>query len=148
MKKKASLGLTPDSSGRSPTLNELLRKAELHRQAESQVMSALPPQLQPGTRFVSCHEGELTLSTETATAATQLRYRQHEIMAALRENDLFRFVWKLTVKVKPARFSSQSSRTMSPLSNENARLLKEEAGHTKDKKLREVLEKLASHTKG
>jgi len=36
---------------------------------------------------------------------------------------------------------------MTPLSNENARLLKEEAGHTKDKQLREVLEKLASHVR-
>jgi hypothetical protein len=34
-----------------------------------------------------------------------------------------------------------------PLSKENARLLKEEAGHTKDKALREVLEKLASHVR-
>jgi hypothetical protein len=33
------------------------------------------------------------------------------------------------------------------LSKENARLLKEEAGHTKDKALREVLEKLASHVR-
>lgn len=148
MKKKASLGLTPDSGSRSPTLNDLLQKAEWHRQAETRVLVAIPEQLQAGTRFVSCHDGELILSTETASVATQLRYRQHDIMARLREDELFRFVWKLTVKVAPPRFSAARPRSMTPLSNENARLLQEEAGHTKDKKLREVLEKLASHTRG
>jgi len=65
----------------------------------------------------------------------------------VRTNELFRFVWKLKVKVQPLRFNERPVRKMTPLSNENARLLKEEAGHTKDEQLREVLEKLASHVR-
>ena len=68
-------------------------------------------------------------------------------MEELRKQELFRFVWKLKVKVAPPRFSERPKAKMTPLSNENARLLKEEAGHTKDKQLREVLEKLASHVR-
>ena len=147
MKKKPSLGLTPDRPGQAPALRELLSRAELHREAEHRVIAALPERLRAGTRFVSCHDGELTLSAEAATVATQLRYRQHEIMETLRQDELFRYVWKLNVKVAPPRFRQEVRRTMPPLSNENARLLKEEAGHTKDKKLREVLEKLASHVR-
>jgi hypothetical protein len=66
-------------------------------------------------------------------------------MAELRKCEVFRYVWKLTVKVVPPRFSKVPEARHRPLSKENARLLREEAGHTKDKRLREVLEKLASH---
>lgn len=145
MKKKSELKLTSDTFRRAPVLRELMNKAELHQQAEAIVLSALPDHLARGARFVACHEGELVLSAETAGAASQLRFRQHEIMERLRNEELFRFVWKLKVKVAPPRFREKPRFEKAPLSDENARLLKEEAGHTKDKALREVLEKLAGH---
>ena len=139
--------MTFDKLGKTPVLKDLVAKAELHRQAEQQVLAAVPSELVTGTRFVSCKDGELVLSTETAGKASQIRFRQHEIMEKLRENELFRFVWKLKVKVAPPRFREKPAFKKEPLSKENARLLKEEAGHTKDKALREVLEKLASHVR-
>ena len=147
MKKRSDLKLTQDTFRRAPVLRELMNKAELHQQAEAVVLSALPDHLALGARFVACHEGEMVLSAETSGAASQIRFRQHEIMERLRNEELFRFVWKLKVKVAPARFRNKSKFKKAPLSNENARLLKEEAGHTKDKQLREVLEKLASHVR-
>ncbi len=139
--------MTFDKLGKTPVLKDLVAKAELHRQAEQQVLAAVPSELVTGTRFVSCKDGELILSTETAGKASQIRFRQHEIMEKLRENELFRFVWKVKVKVAPPRFREKPAFKKEPLSKENARLLKEEAGHTKDKALREVLEKLASHVR-
>ena len=135
------------SPNSSSTLKELMAKAGLHIQAEQTVLTAIPEELVKSTCFVSCQNGELVLSTDTASKATRLRFRQHEIMEALRENDLFRFVWKIRIKVAPARFKSRKKVEKVPLSKENARLLSEEAGHTKDKALREVLEKLASHVR-
>ena len=147
MKRKSEQKMTFDKLGRTPALKDLVAKAELHRQAEGEVLAALPSELFNGTRFVSCKDGELVLTTETAGKASQIRFRQHEIMEKLRENELFRFVWKLKVKVAPPRFREKPVFKKEPLSKENARLLKEEAGHTKDKALREVLEKLASHAR-
>ncbi|MFN2360944.1 MAG: DciA family protein [Marinobacter sp.] len=147
MKKKTDLELTPDSFSRASTLRELMAKAQHHARAEKLVIGALPVSLAKGTRFVSCKEGELIVSAETAATASQIRFRQHDIMEELRKQELFRFVWKLKVRVAPPRFSERPRVKMTPLSNENARLLKEEAGHTKDKQLREVLEKLASHVR-
>ncbi|AKV97223.1 MULTISPECIES: DciA family protein [unclassified Marinobacter] len=147
MKRKSEQKMTFDKLGRTPVLKDLVAKAELHRQAEGEVLAALPSELFNGTRFVSCKDGELVLTTETAGKASQIRFRQHEIMEKLRENELFRFVWKLKVKVAPPRFREKLVFKKEPLSKENARLLKEEAGHTKDKALREVLEKLASHAR-
>ncbi|MBW7472905.1 DciA family protein [Marinobacter sp. M216] len=147
MKRKSEQKLSFDKLGGTPVLKDLVARAELHRQAEEQVLGAVPPALAAGTRFVSCHEGELVLSAETAGKASQIRFRQHEIMEKVREYELFRYVWKLKVKVTPPRFREKPAFRKAPLSKENARLLKEEAGHTKDKKLREVLEKLASHVR-
>ena len=147
MKRKSEQKMTFDKLGRTPVLKDPVAKAELHRQAEGEVLAALPSELVNGTRFVSCKDGELVLTTETAGKASQIRFRQHEIMEKLRENELFRFVWKLKVKVAPPRFREKPVFKKEPLSKENARLLKEEAGHTKDKALREVLEKLASHVR-
>ncbi|HLV76659.1 MAG TPA: DciA family protein [Marinobacter sp.] len=129
------------------TLKALMARADLHMQAEQVVLAAIPAELAAGTRFVSCQEGELVLSTDNASKATRLRFRQHEILEALRDNELFRFVWKVKIKVSPLRFRERKPAQKLPLSKENARLLKEEAGHTKDKALREVLEKLASHVR-
>ena len=137
-----------DNNGNhSSTLQQLMTKAELHQEAERQVIAALPEGLEVGTRFVSCQDGELVLSTDNASKATRLRFRQHEIMEKVRENELFRYVWKVRIKVSPPRFQSRPQAEKTPLSKENARLLHEEAGHTKDTALREVLEKLASHVR-
>ncbi len=147
MKKKPVLELSSDNLSQSPTLRDLLARAEIHRAAERQVMEALPEAFAGKARFVSLRDGEVTLSVESSVLASQLRLRQHEVMEKLRDHEDFRYVWRLRVKVVPARFREQTRREKVPLSNENARLLKEEAGHTKDKNLREVLEKLASHVR-
>lgn len=147
MKKKSQLKLTPDSFSRASTLRELMEKADQHSQTEQKVIEILPGDLAQGSRFVSCREGELVIATDTSAKASRIRFQQQEIMAAIREYELFRFVWKLKVKVLPAGTRTRSEPKITPLSNENARLLKEEAGHTKDRYLREVLEKLASHVR-
>lgn len=147
MKKKSDLQLTPDSFSRASALRELMARANMHAEAEQQVIAAIPGSLAQGSRFVSCKEGELIIATDTAAKATQIRFRQHDIMAAIREYELFRFVWKLKVKVQPQRHSERPERKITPLSNENAQLLRAEAGHTKDQNLREILEKLASHVR-
>ncbi|MBE02048.1 DciA family protein [Marinobacter lutaoensis] len=130
-----------------PTLRQLIAKAEQHREAEQTVLRALPRDLAQGVRFLACQDGELTLSAENATQASQIRFRQHEIMASVRQDEAFQYVWKLKVKVVPPKAREKRRRIKPRLSKENARLLAEEAGHTKDKALREVLEKLASHVR-
>ncbi|KEF31224.1 hypothetical protein D777_02377 [Marinobacter nitratireducens] len=139
--------MTFDNLKGTPKLNDLVARAELHRQAEELLLQAIPETFRQGTRFVSYKDGELVLSAENAGKASQIRFRQHEIMAQIREVEPFQYVWKLRVKVAPPRFRERAPVRRSPLSKENARLLKEEAGHTKDTKLREVLEKLASHVR-
>ncbi|MGM0571732.1 DUF721 domain-containing protein [Marinobacter sp.] len=145
MKTRHSLSLSADNRDQPRHLRDLMAKAALHNRAEQHVLSAIPERLASGVRFVSYHDGELVLLCDNATQASQLRYQQREIMATLRKEEAFEFVWKLKIKVQPRRYSLKRPPEPMTLSKENARLLQEEAGHTKDKALREVLEKLASH---
>lgn len=147
MKTRPSLSLSPDNQEQSHHLRELVARATVHQKAEQRVLKSLPEALAKGVRFVSYRDGELVLQTDSATRASQLRFRQQEIMADLRREEAFEFVWKLKVKVRPERYSLKKPPSPMTLSKENARLLEEEAGHTKDKALREVLEKLASHAR-
>jgi hypothetical protein len=147
MKKKPGLGLDSEQHISNPALRALLAKAEAHRQAEQRVLEALPSELADGSRFISIRNGDMVISTESSSIASQLRFRQHEIMAKLRQEPMFEFVWRMKVKVVPARYRNRFQPLKRPLSSKNARLLREEAGHTKDKHLREVLEKLASHVR-
>ena len=145
MKTRPSLSLSADNRDQPRHLRDLMARAALHHQAEQHILKAMPERLASNVRFVSYHDGELVLQCDNATQASQLRYQQREIMAQLREEEAFEFVWKLKVKVQPRRYSLKKPPEPMTLSKENARLLEEEAGHTKDKALREVLEKLASH---
>ncbi|MEC7375971.1 MAG: DciA family protein, partial [Pseudomonadota bacterium] len=85
MKRKSEQKMTFDKLGRTPVLRDLVARAELHRQAEAQVLAALPVELAGGVRFVSCTDGELVLSAESGGKASQIRFRQHEILEAVRE---------------------------------------------------------------
>lgn len=145
MKTKPSLSLSPGEYRQPRHLRDLLAKAQLHQRTEKRILEAIPETLANGARFVSYHDGELVLQCDNATQASQIRYQQRDIMAKLREDEAFAFVWKLKIKVQPRRYALKKPAEPMRLSKENARLLQEEAGHTKDKALREVLEKLASH---
>ncbi|SFR73467.1 Protein of unknown function [Marinobacter daqiaonensis] len=145
MKIRPALSLTPDNRDQGQRLRDLMARTALHRSTEKLVLEALPENLAGNVRFVSYREGELVLQVDNATQASQLRFRQQEVMATLRRNETFQFVWKFRIRVQPARYRIERKSKPMTLSKENARLLKEEAGHTKDKALREVLEKLASH---
>lgn len=147
MKRKTQLTLDPSDSRHEPNLRRLLAHAEIHRRAEQLVLASIPANLRDHCRFLSYHDGDLAVSADGSVVASQVRLRQREILAELRKDPDFQYAWRLKVKVTPPRPKAQAVFKKEPLSNENARLLKEEAGHTKDEGLREVLEKLSRHVK-
>ncbi|MFE8072762.1 DciA family protein [Marinobacteraceae bacterium S3BR75-40.1] len=138
----------PAREARSEHLKTLLSVAEKHAVLETIVLQAVPETIRPHCRFGGFHDGELTLFVYGSTTASLLRFRQQEILAALRDSsDEFSYAWRLNVKVRPQSTPRRASRPDRSLSKENARLLEEEAGHTKDRGLKQVLEKLAQHVR-
>ncbi|WP_148861793.1 DciA family protein [Marinobacter fonticola] len=147
MTRKTNLVLSPTDTRLEPNLRRLLANAEIHRRAEKTVLGAIPDNLRVHCRFLSYHDGDLALSADGSVVASQVRLRQREILEQLRKAPDFQYAWRLKVKVSPPRAMEKAVAKSEPLSNENARLLKQEAGHTKDEGLREVLEKLSRHIK-
>lgn len=147
MSRKTHLTFRPTDAQHDRPLQELLAKANRHALAEKHILACIPESLASGCRFVSYFDGDLTLAATSSVIASQIRMRQSEILQSMRQSGEFEFAWRLKVKVVPPRFRQQSIARKEPLTKENARLLREEAGHTKDKGLSQVLEKLSRHVK-
>lgn len=129
-------------------LETLLNRADQHQWLESLVMRALPPALAESCRFAGCKNGEMTILVPDSTRATQVRFQQRAMLRALREDERFSQVWRIRIRVQPW-FSPAPRRSTPPprLSEDNARLLREEAEHTEDEALRDVLLRLSSHAR-
>lgn len=126
-------------------LNQLFLAASRRGEEESRVLEILPAIFRAKCRYGGFKEGELTLIVPHSALATQVRYQQYEILQALRQDEHFRNAWRIRTRVAPPQFPRRPAPIKRSLSNENARLLEEEAGHTKDEGLRAVLLKLARH---
>ena len=89
----------------------------------------------------SLENNELTLTTPSNNTATKLRYRQRNIMSALRRNGLD--VEKLAIKVQPSYLEPQVEGVNRVLSKQSANQLQQTAQHIEDGPLREALIRLS-----
>ncbi|MBO6700763.1 MAG: DUF721 domain-containing protein [Pseudomonadales bacterium] len=86
---------------------------------------------------------DLTLITPTGSLATRIRYRQRNIIAALRRSGLE--VRNLKVKVQPLAFRELPPEIDRNLSQQSARQLDELADSIQDNALKGALKRLARH---
>lgn len=127
------------------SLSALFETAARRAGEEQRVLAMLPAPFREKCRYGGFNEGELTLVVPTSTLATQIRYRQYDLLQVLRQDDYFRNAWRIRTRVALPQFGQPTETVKRLLSNENARLLEEEAGHTEDEALRKVLLRLARH---
>lgn len=127
-------------------LNRLFRKADAISKLDKELDDALPESLKGKFKISGYKDGVLKLFVHSATSATRLKFAQSDLINKLRLNPILRELQSITIKVRPARYQKKLIRKLQRLSNENAQLLTEEAGQTKDKDLRDVLLRLAAHT--
>lgn len=127
-------------------LNRLFRKADAIARLDKELDNALPSSLKGKFKISGYKDGVLKLVVNSAASATRLKYGQSELINKLRCNSILRELQSISIKIRPARYKKKLVRKIQPLSNENAQLLTEEAGQTKDEALRDVLLRLATHT--
>jgi len=97
------------------------------------------------TSVASLKNNELTLLTAKSTQATQIRYRQRNIISALRRRGLE--VSSLKIKVQPifsAKKPEDSERYLTP---QNASQLQQTAAYIEDEALKNALIKLSNRTR-
>jgi hypothetical protein len=98
------------------------------------------------TSVASLKNNDLTLLTAKSTQATQIRYRQRNIISALRRRGLE--VSSLKIKVQPifsVKKPEDSERYLTP---QNASQLQQTAAHIEDEALKNALIKLSKRTRG
>jgi len=95
----------------------------------------------PSTVYVASLSNEtLHLVTSSSAAATQIRYRQHNIISAVRRQESKFDINKIKVSVRPDEPESiPLLRPPSPPSDENARQLAATAQYIEDDALRKAL---------
>lgn len=127
-------------------LNRLFRKADAISKLDKELDAALPESLKGKFKISGYKEGVLKLVVHSAASATRLKFAQAELISKLRLNPILKDLKSISIKIRPARYKKKLVRKLQLLSNENAQLLTEEAGQTKDEALRDVLLRLATHT--
>ena len=98
------------------------------------------------TSVASLKNNDLTLLTAKSTQATQIRYRQRNIISTLRRRGLE--VSSLKIKVQPifsAKKPEDSERYLTP---RNASQLQQTAAYIEDEALKNALIKLSRRTRG
>ena len=128
-----------------PSLNKLFEAAACRGTEETRLLELLPEKLRETCRYGGFTDGELTLIVANSALATQIRYQHYEILQQLRTDGRYCNAWRVRTRVAPAHVQPRPATVKRFLSNKNARLLEEEAGHTKDEGLKKILLKLARH---
>lgn len=98
------------------------------------------------TNVGSLKNHELTLLTAKSTQATQIRYRQRNIISALRRRGLD--VSSLKIKVQPTFSSTKPEDSQRYLTQQVASQLKQTAAYIEDESLKNALIRLSKRTRG
>jgi hypothetical protein len=98
------------------------------------------------TSVASLKNNELTLLTAKSTHATQIRYRQRNIISALRRAGLE--VSSLKIKVQPIFSAKKPEDSERYMTQQNASQLRQTAEHIEDESLRKALINLSRRTRG
>jgi hypothetical protein len=125
-------------------LNQAERLAHLQRLLESQ----LQPAAREHCHVASWRDGTLLLVVTDGHWATRLRYQQKRLMRQLQALEAFGNLQRILDKVQPPLVPAKRGGNMTELSTNAAEGIRGSAEGITDPKLREALERLASHAKG
>jgi len=126
--------------------NHILHSLYAQSQELRTIQQIVDRVLNVATSVASLKNNELTLLTAKSTQATQIRYRQRNIISALRRRGLE--VSSLKIKVQPIFSPKKPEDSERYLTPQNASQLQQTAEHIEDESLRKALIKLSRRTRG
>ena len=126
--------------------NHILHSLYAQSQELRTIQQIVDRVLNVATSVASLKNNELTLLTAKSAQATQIRYRQRNIISALRRRGLE--VSSLQIKVQPIFSPKKSEDSERYLTPQNASQLQQTAEHIEDESLRKALIKLSRRTRG
>ncbi len=127
----------------SHTLSQLLGKAEQLQGLSELCYEYIPKQFRNKILINGIEGKTLVLTSQSASVATRLRVNQQDLINRLNQHPQIPRINTLSIKIRPAQYQRRTTQNTKTLSKENAQLLLEEAGQTKDESLRKILTRLA-----
>ena len=124
-----------------------MQQAEGLERLQRVVGPLIPAELRDHVTLAGVRDGCLLLITDSGVWASRLRQLQHSLLGQLASRLPELKVQSVGIKVRPRAGQRKNTRKALRISKENARLLEEEAGQTKDEGLKRVLQSLASRTR-
>ena len=137
---RRSSALFADSS--SP-LNSLYRQVSRLTALQKLVDSRLPAALRGHLQVASFEEHTLLLISDSAHRAAALRYRERDLVAALRAERAFRALERIRFAIRPGYATPAKRRTVRTLSAAAASQIASAAKYIEDQELRKALIKLS-----
>jgi hypothetical protein len=126
-------------------LGSLMRTARLIERAQRHLRDHLPEEVGEHLHVGGYRDGRLTLITDGAAWLTWLRYEQRRLLALLHRLPGFEAVTGFHFKVRPVRPARAPVRQVRELPPRAADELSSCAADVEDPRLRQALERLASH---
>ncbi|MDM7481395.1 MAG: DciA family protein [Halomonas sp.] len=123
----------------------LMRQSRLIDQAQTHLRAHLPEEMRAHVFVGGFSNGRLTLISSQASWLTWLRYEQPRLLSLLQQLPGFAGVTGFTLKVRPVRAVTPPARYARTLSTSAGTTLMECAEDTEHPKLKQALERLASH---
>ena len=136
-------------SAKSFNLQTLIKQAASRKSLEDVFNDSLPEPFQNKFQINSFEQGLLILTCQSAALMTKFRFFQNQILESL--NKKVQDISSIKIKIRPVSSTNRTNKKLSlpnsqqHLSKKNAQILIEEAEHTNDVKLKEILIQLAKH---
>lgn len=136
-------------SQKSNSIASLIQLANNRQSLDDSLNQCLPDPLKGHFKANSIHEQTLTLTCSSAKFMTRFRFIQDDILSKLNTLITPNKVQMIQIKVRPnIQFKPEQIKPKAiarHLSKKNAQILLEEAEHTEDQNLKNILTSLAKH---
>lgn len=138
-------------SAKSNNLQSLIKQAANRKSLEELFNETLPAAFKGKFQINSFNQGKLVLTCSSAALMTKFRFSQDQVISMLNAKIHPEKIAHINIKVRPrSSYSKENAKKpvdpQQHLSKKNAQILLEEAEHTDDIKLKEILRQLARHT--
>ncbi len=148
MSEDTQQGLTRVLEQDGKLLENLLKKIKEFKALKVIIDAYLEPKLASKCSLASFDDGHLAITTESAIWATQFRFQIPILQAKLVARPEFKSLRQISCKVRPPVSKPHIILEASPaplLTPETARIIEDAAKSISYDKLREVMEKIATH---
>lgn len=134
----------------TPNLQKFVNKLEQLKHISQYVTNHLEPDLANHCRVANLRDGALVLSTTSPAWHHKLRFVTMDLLSTLRTNPMWSGLKSIEVRVDylPSNYDDTPTnfKTPSPISAQNAKLLRQTATHIRNQKLAEAITRLAKHS--